>query len=351
MINTRLDLFERYLQAVRKYLPWKRQDDILAELRANLESQLEDREEELGRPLTEGEMIDWLKGIGSPMHVAMRYQPQQYLIGPAVFPMYWYVLRLGLLFIVVIFTVVNGLLIAMQTSGAPSIVEAISKLPSVLIIVAAWVTGAFAVLEYTINHYPNVRLPWSALSRDWSPTSLPPLEEAPARGRKPKGYAQAVAEVVFGFLFLVWLTLIPHHPRLLMGPGIDALHASPFRLAPVWWNFYHLVVLLNFVQVAWKSYRLWEGRWQESSVAVHMVSKVFGLVSLGVLILAPHHAYLLLRHPEPDAMQYGGTLDTINTWGWRALCVAGAIIVLQLIVDLAKAGYGAWRQRSITGRF
>ena len=47
-----MDLFERYLQAVRKYLPWQRQDDIVAELRANLEAQREEREAELGRPLT-----------------------------------------------------------------------------------------------------------------------------------------------------------------------------------------------------------------------------------------------------------------------------------------------------------
>ena len=287
MIKTRLDLFERYLQAIRKYLPWKRQDDILAELRANLESQLEDREEEMGRPLTEGEMIDWLKGLGSPMHVAMRYQPQQYLIGPSVFPLYWYVLRLALLWAAVIYCVANGVLMAVQAGSELQIADTVFRLPSVLVTVAAWVTAAFAALEFTASHYPNVRLSIGGLSRDWSPSALPPLEEAPSPGAKSKSYAQAIAEVVFGFLFLVWLTLIPHHPRLLMGPGLDALHASPFRLAQVWWNFYHLIVVLNFVQVAWKSYRLWEGRWQESSLAVHVVSKLFGLVGMGVLIFAP----------------------------------------------------------------
>ena len=40
-----MELLDRYLQAVKKHLPWQRQDDIIAELRANLESQLEDREE------------------------------------------------------------------------------------------------------------------------------------------------------------------------------------------------------------------------------------------------------------------------------------------------------------------
>ena len=70
-----MDLLDRYLQAVKKHLPWQRQDDIIAELRANLESQLEDKEAELGRPLTTEEMETWLKHLGPPMQVAARYQP------------------------------------------------------------------------------------------------------------------------------------------------------------------------------------------------------------------------------------------------------------------------------------
>lgn len=345
MMRTQLDLFERYLQAIRKHLPWSRQDDILAELRANLESQLEDKEEELGRPLSEGEMIDWLKQIGSPMHVAMRYQPQQYLIGPAIFPMYWYVLRLVIPVTAVIFVVVNGLLIATQTVSAPSIGEAIGHLPGVLINVAAWVTAAFVALEFTMSHYPNVRLPISAWSREWSPSGLPPLEKAPPAGHKPKAYAQAVAEVIFGFLFLVWLTLIPHNPSLLMGPGLAALHASPFQLAHVWWDFYRAVVVLNFIQVGWNAYRLYDGTWQEPSFALKLASKAFGAIGIGVLLAAPHRAYLHLRNPGTDAFQYGATLDTINMWIWRGACIVCAIIVLQFLGECIKAAFDAHRNR------
>jgi hypothetical protein len=345
MIQTRFDLFERYLQAIGRNLPSKRRDDILAELRVNLESQLDDREEELGRPLTEGELTDWLKQLGSPLHVAMRYQPQQYLIGPAVFPMYWYVLRLALSWTGVIFIVVNGLLIATQASGAPSIGEAVSRLPGVLINVAAWITATFVALEFTASHYPQVRLALSAWSREWSPSALPPLEKAAVQAHKPKSYAQAVAEVVFGFLFLVWLTVIPHNPWLLMGPGAGILHASPFHLAPIWWDFYRVVVVVNFIQVGWNSYRLWDGAWQERSLALQLASKVFGLISVGMLIFAPHHAYLLLKHPDLDAMQYGATVDTINVWAWRGVCILGGIIVLQLIGESIKAIVDGYRGR------
>jgi hypothetical protein len=81
-----MELLDRYLEAVRKHLPWQRQDDIIAELRANLEAQLDEKEASLGRPLTAAEAEAWLKQLGSPILMAAPNQPQQYLIGPAIFP-------------------------------------------------------------------------------------------------------------------------------------------------------------------------------------------------------------------------------------------------------------------------
>ena len=52
------DLLDRYLYAVRRYLPAYHQDDLVAELSANLHSEMDDRQAELGRPLTEDEQVD-----------------------------------------------------------------------------------------------------------------------------------------------------------------------------------------------------------------------------------------------------------------------------------------------------
>ena len=81
-----MELLERYLQAVGQYLPVRTKADTLAELRANLMAQMEGREEELGRGLTQAEVASVLEKHGRPVLVAARYLPQQYLIGPAWFP-------------------------------------------------------------------------------------------------------------------------------------------------------------------------------------------------------------------------------------------------------------------------
>src|SRR5215472_7611256 len=87
-----MDLVERYLHAVRFWLPRGQQDDVAAELGDDIRSQIEEQEGKLGRNLTELEVASLLKERGRPMIVAGRYRPQEYLIGPALFPAYRFVI-------------------------------------------------------------------------------------------------------------------------------------------------------------------------------------------------------------------------------------------------------------------
>jgi hypothetical protein len=251
-----MELLDRYLQAVKKHLPWKRQDDILAELRANLEAQLEDKEAALGRPLTQGETEDWLRQIGPPIRVAARYQPQQCLIGPALFPSFLFVLRTVFFWTAIIYTIASVALLATGSVSETRVLAAVLHAPGFFMQVAAWVTLIFAVIEFAATHYPAKCPAIAGVTAEWSPATLPPLEKEDAAGKKPRSFAHAVAEVVFGFLFLIWLLLIRRYPYLLLGPVPFYLHGqgryvSPFLLAPVWVQFYWCVVALSVLQLAW----------------------------------------------------------------------------------------------------
>ena len=135
-----MELLDRYLEAVRKNLPWKRQDDLLAELRANLEAQLEDKESALGRSLTKEEAEAWVKQLGSPMQMAARYQPQQYLIGPALFPIYRLVLKTAFLWFTAIYAVVGVIQAAGSEDPSSALLGAAGRFPWQLLGVAAWIT-------------------------------------------------------------------------------------------------------------------------------------------------------------------------------------------------------------------
>jgi len=87
-----MDLVERYLHAIKFWLPKSKHDDIIAEISEDLRSQIEDEEAQLGRALSEAEVGAILKRLGRPLVVAGRYSPQLYVIGPTLFPLYRFVL-------------------------------------------------------------------------------------------------------------------------------------------------------------------------------------------------------------------------------------------------------------------
>jgi hypothetical protein len=341
-----MELLDRYLEAIRKHLPWQRQDDIIAELRANLEAQLEEKEAALGRPLTAGEMEDWLKQLGSPMRMAAPYQPQQYLIGPAVYPIYRHVLKLTCSWALIIYCIatVAGIFASPQPSLAP-LIDGLLKLPMILLYTAAWCTFIFAIVEYAIS---KGRLPSHALgpfAASWAPAGLSTLSPPLAPGKKPKTYMQAAIEICFGILFLGWLLLIPKYPWLILGPGAFYLDQTPYQLAPVWTQFYWCIIALNILQNGWNVENLLRGKWQKPQPVKQVVFKAVPLFAFLIMVVAPNHLLILLKHPALNQVRYGAQLNAINQYVYGSFLVLAAITVLQLAWDLLRLYMAAYHKR------
>ncbi len=345
-----MELLDRYLKAVRRHLPWLRQDDIIAELKANLEAQLEDKEAELGRPLSQEEAEAWLKQLGSPLAVGARYRRQQYLIGPALFPTYSYVLRLALTWWTLIYVIANAVTIAVSNQGGESVLHAALRMPAAWLINAGIVTLIFAVIERVGGRSPGKLKRFGTMAEPttapWSPLDLPTLGESEGDWCKPRSFVRALLEVFAGSVFLAWLLLVPHYPYLLFGPGAWYLQSFPYQLAPVWWTFYWIVVCFNVFELAWSVADLARGAWQRPpNRAKHLAKHALSLVPLCVLLAAPHHALFLLKNPAADAAKYGATVALANRGVLKGVAVVVAIIVLQLLWGIGRAGLDAYRKR------
>jgi hypothetical protein len=342
-----MELLDRYLQAVSKHLPWKRQEDIIAELRANLESQLDEKQAELGRPMTAAEAEEWIRQLGSPAQMASHYQPQRYLIGPAVFPAYLHILRLVSVWAVVVYVLVSA--ITFVTGPSPSaadVVGAVIRLPFVLLQLAAWITLTFAGIEFVAARNPSKCRGLAEINSKWSPSNLPPLEPAAQAGGKRRPFSHAVTEVIFGFAVLIWLLLVPAHPYLMFGPGVAYLHASPYHLAPIWLTVYWWIVALNVVQLAWRCIDLVRGAWQLPDRVQHIVVKSFGLIPLLLLASVHDRLYVLLKRPDLDLASYGGALQQLNQGIHTAALILWVIVSIQLAWDVAQAMLAAMRKRT-----
>lgn len=116
-----MNLVDRYLKAVAKALPEKQREDIIRELSEDIRSEMEDKQGELGRLLTEAEQQAFLKQRGNPLLLAARYHQDdrrvafgRQLIGPVLYPFYIKVLSFNLGLTIV---VVGTIFLALGVSG------------------------------------------------------------------------------------------------------------------------------------------------------------------------------------------------------------------------------------------
>lgn len=241
-----MELLDRYLQAVRFWLPKAQQQDIIAELSEDLHSQVEEKETELGRPLNDAEVEAILKRCGSPILVASRYRPRTQLIGPALFPIYLAVLKMVLLWIMVpVFVVIIGpATILPADNRIAAFFEILSRFGSAVFIGAAAITAVFAMLERGQAKMD--------LFEKWDVASLPP---APKEA-KPPSRTQSVFELIFSVIGLLWLLAMPHYPFLVLGPA-----AAFLRPGPMWHSFYTPILLLSMAGIAGQIVSLLRQQW------------------------------------------------------------------------------------------
>jgi hypothetical protein len=219
-----MELVDRYVHAVKRHLPADQQDDIVNELTDDILSQIRDKEEELGRPLDEGEQEAVLRHYGHPYLLAVRYRPKQYLIGPTLFPFYFPALKISLAMAFGV-TVIVAFAVGLAQQAPERILPRIMGFPAVAIQVLFWVTLTFAVADY-----------WQArlnLFDKWSPRTLPPVDKQRPAKRQNLG-----VEIGINILFIAWWLQVPTYPVLMLGPAAEFLGFSP-----AWSRLYYAALL------------------------------------------------------------------------------------------------------------
>jgi hypothetical protein len=232
-----MEFVDRYLQAVGFWLPKAQQQDIIAELSEDLYSQIEEKETELGRSLNETEMGAILKHRGRPILVANRYLPQRSLIGPVLFPIYWFVLKLAALFYLVPWILVWIGMMSFSSSYRAEHTSAgwfgaIGSAWSAWWLSACFVVGTATIVFAILEHLQTK----SRFLEDWNPRQLPPARN-PNKIPRSGSLIEVVVNVMFGIWWIdVMCTRVP-----LDRPEIRIV------LSPVWryffWGFLFLALV------------------------------------------------------------------------------------------------------------
>lgn len=235
-----MELIERYLKTLRSGLPDDQKEDIVRELSENIYSEIEEKEAQLGRPVTQEEVKELLKRHGNPLVVASRYRQDQrslsfgkQWIGPTLFPYYTKVLSFNLgLTAVIILVIFAGILAGGKMVGISS---GFSILFWNLLIQFAVITAIFVAMEQYSAKYPDR---WDV--GKGTPLQLRGMEERPEATRISR--SSSFSQIVGLGVSIVWLRAIQTHPFLIFGPA-----AAFMRLAPVWFQVYPAVVFIYLV--------------------------------------------------------------------------------------------------------
>jgi hypothetical protein len=244
-----MQILDRYLKNVGTFLPSEQREDILRELSENIRSQMEEKEAEVGRPLTESEQGAILKGLGHPLVVASRYRHDQRsvsfgreIIGPVLFPAYQRVLAWNLSFAFGIILIVFGcLLVAGERLTAQG---AISVVFYQFLIQFSVITVIFALVDRHIGRHPDqwcVRRPFAVeLGPELDEKALRP-DSAASKGPRPVSRFDSVAIMVASVGALAWLSVVQRNQFFIFGPA-----AAIIGLGPVWNEALPWIVTLTF---------------------------------------------------------------------------------------------------------
>jgi hypothetical protein len=273
-----MNLIDKYIAEVGKYLPRRNRADIEAEIRSTLEDMLEERAQGKG-PANEATVMELLKEYGSPRDVAATYKTHQYLIGPRLFPVFETVIKI----VLAVFAGASliGLAVSLAKTGltGPEFVSSVGEwfggLISGLIAAFGNVVLVFAILERT-----QAAKEFEQEFKEWDPKELKSEPDPDEIDR-----ADHIATLIFTFLGLVILNL---YPNLL---AIRYLNEGTWVSIPIlteaFFRFLPWINLLSLLQIAFHGFMLGQRMWTPVTRMVRVLIDIVGVILAVVVLRTP----------------------------------------------------------------
>jgi hypothetical protein len=312
-----MELIDRYLQAVKFWLPKQQKLDIIAELSEDIYAQIEEQESGLGRKLNEAEVEALLKQRGRPMLVANRYLPQEHLIGPVLFPIYVFVLKIvALCYLVPWVLVWIGLMIYNPAYRAEQSFGSVwGSFWITAFIAVGVVTIIFAVLERTHAK--------SHLLEDWDPRKLPPVRDP---NQIPR--SASVIELVVNLFVFAWWAENMSSPIVLNHPDIR------ITMSPLWSYVYWGILTLTLVTAGLAAVNLMRPYRTRVRAAIRLLSDGAGSVLFCWVLKVNMLAGIAMPHLTPaKASEF---VNVVNWWAAKMLPMGMILGVVIAAVNVYK---------------
>ncbi len=316
-----MNLVERYIEAIKFWLPAHLKDDVAAELADDIRSEIEEGEREKGRRLTDDEIAAILKARGRPMIAASRYLPKRALIGPELYPIYIFVLK-----IVALCCLIPPIMMAVTTInlGAPfaSFGHAWGQYVNSLLMSFAVVTLIFAVIE---RHGIDPAKPDT-----WNPKALRPVHD-PSRIRRSSSVGEIAANMVLIAIFAAgYLSKTVYYSK-----------GGHVTFCPEWVAYWQIVVALAVAEIALAASNLFKPFWSWPRIGARAAIN-FGKIAAFAWLLQAHMVRDIVA-PAPARKAVDMVLSISDIAAQHAFQIA---IVIAILIA-ASAIWRLWHLRPL----
>ncbi|HEX2991790.1 MAG TPA: hypothetical protein VHO49_13995 [Anaerolineales bacterium] len=325
-----MNLINKYVAEVGKYLPRRNRADIEAEIRSTLEDMLDEQKQATGQA-DEATVIQMLKEYGTPRKVAESYGARQYLIGPRLYPTFILVTQIAISVLLVIMLVGLGLGLADSDLSGPGFLltvgESLMNLLGSLIAVFGNIVLVFAILERT--------LPAEELEKEtdeWDPAELA-SEPDPDRVK----FGDQIATILFTAAFLIILNLYPNIIGFGFFQNDEWVFVSPI-LSDAFFSYLPYINILGVLEIVLSIILLRQGLWQ-TWTRITRAALELGNIALAVAMLRGSSLVNL------TVEQFDGTplAENAPVFLWVAQWVPTVVLTVVIVVASIEVGQTVYR--------
>jgi len=277
------ELIDRYVYQVGLYVRPKERKEIEAELRSQIQDQLEDR---YGDSPTQADIAAVLKQLGDPHTMAASYSGEQYLVGPELYPFMMTVLRFGLPLVptvVIIANIVGAALSPEDSDWVRLTVDSMFTAIQAALIFVAVVVIFFAILQHSGE---EVR---ATAKTEFDPLELPAVNAPEAVNRLESGVGMAIGTLI-GIAILYFLQV--------GGLTLSFNLSDPGEVLPVPMGWMVVLLFTTFAAVFLNLWVLLRRRWTLETWLAQTMLDLVGAVGIYFVLLTPVLDRVIQALPE-----------------------------------------------------
>lgn len=334
-----MNLIDRYVREIGRQLPQKTRADIEKEIRSAVEDMLEDRSNKDGRAVDEEMSVAVLKEYGNPESVAASYLPEQYLIGPKLFPVFWLVTKI----VAAVLTVMAVVGLGFALFGGKPAATPADFWGGLFNLLGDYFSGMMAAFGNIVLIFALIQrfaTGWEFKEKDedkdWNPRDLPDVEDA-----NQVKVGELIAEMVFLVLGLILFNFYPQYIGI-YGFTEKGSFFAPL-LSQTFFSYMPWINLLWGFQMALNIWLLQQQRWQSGARVLWIAIKAGGialayamLMGPSIIGLTPEMMISNMRFEAGEAQTLVAIIVQAAKWGLVIAILAGMVDVVKGIVRMAR---------------